>query len=123
MADPNVAMFRLRFPEFSEVSDPQVAYAIEESTLIVGSLASPRRSLAILYHSAHILSSGKISMENEGANAEVVGDSIGRISQSVSSAGGGASVQFAEAPELKSTYYGRRYLQVCRIGQSPVQML
>jgi len=121
MSDPNVNAFRLRFPEFADKSDPLIAFALEEAGLIIGTLGDSRRPLALLYMAGHIISSGKVSSENQGASGGVISDSIGRISQTVSDTS--TRSEQTDVPDLKTTYYGRRYLSIMKIGQSPLQVL
>jgi hypothetical protein len=121
MADPNVAAFRLRFAEFSNQSDASIAFAIEEAQLIIGTLGTPNRALALLYMAAHIMSSGIESASNQGQSGTVVSDSMGRISQTASNLA--SSMAVGDMSELQTTYYGRRYKQVIRVGQSPMIMI
>jgi len=105
--DPTVQTFRMRFPEFPEVTYPNeiVGFALEEAALIMGNWPSDKgRAPAMLYLAAHILSVNTQASTTGGLTLRH--ETLGRISQSFADVTGSGQNQMED---LSSTSYGKRY--------------
>ena len=114
-----VANFRLRFPEFSDVtefSDARIELFIEDSVFHIGDQESRwqnKYNLAQAYMVAHLLSL---------ATSTEVGDSSGKVGPISSKSAGGVSVSRAVAAKSRSdtddyyssTAYGQYFLVIRR---------
>ena len=104
---PTVVQVKTRFPEFADVDDAQVEFAIEEAMLAVGSNWSSGYNIAALYLTAHYIASAvAASNSSSGASGEIASESFGRISISY------AQSTSASATDLTTSSYGERYLEL-----------
>jgi hypothetical protein len=109
-AIPTVGDVKRRFPEFDNVEDPQVAFAIEEATVICDSSLGSRQTLATIYLAAHYLMVSKSRAESASGQM-VVSETIGRMTTRYATP---QPPDEKEPSDLTTTPYGVRYLELCR---------
>lgn len=104
---PTATSIKTRFPEFADVSDAVVEFAIEEARLGVRDNWSVGYNLAIVYLVAHYVASSIAASASAGSGGEgnIASESIGRL-----------SISYAQSPndnathdDTSTTSYGRRY--------------
>lgn len=105
---PTASSIKLRFPEFSEVEDSVIEFAIEEARLEVSTNWTHKYNVAINYLVAHYVACSVAESASAGSDGEIASESWGRFS--VTYAQGGNSG--AERTSKDSTSYGRRYMQL-----------
>lgn len=105
---PTVVSIKTRFPEFADVDDAVVEFAIEEAALEVGSNWTSGYNIAIMYLTAHYIASAitASAASGTGAAGDIASESIGRFSYSY------AAVATASADDKSSSSYGSRYLEL-----------
>jgi hypothetical protein len=107
MIIPSAANFRLRFPEFTNESDAEIEFAIEEAarqvddTWTVGDQAN-----AVLYLSGHYVMVS-IARRESATGQRVTRESLGDMSWSFENTR-------PAADDLESTQYGQRYRALLR---------
>jgi Protein of unknown function (DUF4054) len=109
MGAPTAIDFKQRFPEFSDVADASVEFALEEAALFLGTWSGTGRSLAWLYLAAHMVAVSRVTGDTDGR--DVISETIGRLSTTYRAAG--AQFSFGD---LETTAYGKRYMQIRSIG-------
>lgn len=110
VAAPTVSSLKLRFPEFVDVDDAVVEFAIEEAKLEVGDSWPSGAGVALTYLSAHYVAASvaRASSGGDGSNGRVKSESIGRLSITYAE----DSKAAATVDDKDSTSYGRRYLEI-----------
>lgn len=116
---PTTTDFKLRFPQFGEISDARVNMALSEASLFVSTAwAEPDYAPGILFLAAHDLSlePPPTATPTPGATTETAGAlsdvSVGDVRVKFGS-GSGATASTANAGKrLEATVYGRKYLEL-----------
>lgn len=109
---PTATSIKLRFPEFADVDDAQIEFAIEEAKLEVSDTNwTVGYNVALVYLTAHYVSAAISRIDSAGAGGEsaIASESIGRLS--ITYARSNTKVE-AVADDKESTSYGRRYLEM-----------
>jgi len=109
---PTATSMKLKFPEFRDVEDATIEFAIEEASYGVGDNWTSGAGLAVMYFAAHLIAAGKVAgdiMSGE-STGDIASESIGRISIKYNKPQT-TSASEATADELASSSYGRRYLE------------
>jgi len=111
---PTSTSMKLKFPEFADVADATIEFAIEEAAM-----AFPEPNdwtsggdFAIMYYAAHIIAAGQAAANSfsGGSGGEIASETIGRISISYKTSA--ASNAEATFDNLASSSYGRRYIEM-----------
>jgi len=107
---PTATSIKLRFPEFRDVDDSVVEFAIEEARLGVSSGWSVGYNVALAYLAAHYVASAVAASESGGTGSDgaIASESIGRMSISYRQ---GVNANAAQ-DDLTSTSYGRKYQEL-----------
>ncbi len=105
---PTAVSIKTRFPEFADVTDANVEFAIEEARLEVGSNWTVGYDLAIVYLVAHYVAAAVAASDRASAGGEIASESIGRLSVSYAQ----SSSAEATHADKSSTSYGQRYLDL-----------
>lgn len=107
---PTAASIKMRFPEFTDVADPVVEFAIEEARLEVGTNWTVGYNLAIVYLVAHYVASSVAASAagGTGDDGDIASESIGRLSISYAKSPNADAV----SDDKTSTSYGRRYVEL-----------
>lgn len=104
---PTATSIKTRFPEFADVDDAVIEFAIEEARLEVTSNWTTGYNLAIMYLTAHYVASSIAASASGGTgdSGEIASESIGRLSITY------AKPQNANAvhSDTSTTSYGQRY--------------
>lgn len=108
VAVPTVSSIKMRFPEFADVDDAVVEFAIEEARLEVGSNWTSGYNVAIVYLTAHYVASSVASSMSGGTGdaGPIASESIGRLSISYANQSGNTT---ATHGDVTTSSYGRRY--------------
>lgn len=106
-----LADFRAKFLEFAKVDDSVVQGALDEAAIFIGSNlpAASNYDLAHMYLAAHFLAVSKASAS--AAGREVISETIGRLSRTFA-----RSTNAGTIGDLKTTFYGARYLALKNLG-------
>lgn len=106
---PTASSIKMRFPEFNNVEDSIVEFAIEEARLEVGdNWEETTVGIALIYLVAHYVAASVSRAASGGSGDGVIqSESIGRLS--ITYASGAAT---ADATDKDTTAYGRRYLEI-----------
>ncbi len=109
---PTATSMKLKFPEFVDVEDVTIEFAIEEARESVGGNWTTKYNLAIMYLSAHYIAAGQAASNafSGGSGGEIASESIGRLSISYKTSA--ASNSDATPDNLSSSSYGRRYIEL-----------
>jgi hypothetical protein len=103
---------KMRFPEFSDIDDSLVEFAIEEASLFISDRIRRGAVLAHMYLSAHIIAIGDYASLTEGR--EIASETFGRIHVKYATAS--ETRAGAALGDLSTTSYGRRYQAIIGIG-------
>lgn len=107
---PTASSIKMRFPEFVDVGDPVIEFAIEEARLEIGTNWTTVYNLAIVYLVAHYVACSLIASASGGTGdgGDIASESIGRL-----------SISYAKSPNADATHgdkssssYGRRYTEL-----------
>lgn len=107
---PTATSIKMRFPEFADVEDAVVEFAVEEARLEIGTNWTVGYNLAIVYLVAHYVACAVNASTSGGSGDEgdIASESWGRF-----------SVSYAKSPnadashsDKSSTSYGRRYVEL-----------
>lgn len=109
MGQPTAIDFKQRFPEFSDLGDAAVEFALEEAGLFMGTWTGVGVNIAWMYLAAHITAVSRVTADTDGR--DVISETIGRLSTTYRAAG--AQFSFGD---LETTAYGKRYMQIRSIG-------
>lgn len=102
---PTVVSIKTRFPEFADVEDAVVEFAIEEAALEVKGNWTIGYNLAIVYLTAHYIASAvAASASSVGGGGDIASESFGRISISY------AQGSTASHSDLTTSSYGERFI-------------
>lgn len=112
---PTATSMKLKFPEFIDVADMTIEFAIEEAAIGFtdddsnGWVSSG--SLALMYKSAHLIACGQVALDtfSGGGGGEIASESIGRLSISYKN---GSTNSSAVYDDFASSSYGRRYIEL-----------
>ena len=109
---PTATSIKLRFPEFADVGDAVVEFAIEEARLEVTDSWTAGYNVAIAYLVAHYVACAKAASASGGTGGSdiIASESIGRLSFSYAQSQ--QSKVEPVADDKESTSYGRRYLEL-----------
>jgi Protein of unknown function (DUF4054) len=110
MAQPTAIDFKQRFPEFADLSDPVIEFALEEAGLFMLNWRGVGANLAKMYLAAHLTAVSRVVADTDGR--DIISETIGRLSTTYRAAG--AQFSFGD---LETTAYGKRYMQIRSIGQ------
>lgn len=107
---PTATSIKMRFPEFADVDDAVVEFAIEEARLSVGSNWTTGYDLALVYLVAHYVASSVATSTSGGTgdDGDIASESIGRFSVSYARSANADAVH----EDKSSTSYGRRYIEL-----------
>jgi hypothetical protein len=114
---PTCTSMKLKFPEFANVEDATIEFAIEEASYSVGSNWTTGGGIAVMYLAAHLVSAGQAAIiaqqDIEEGNGSITKESIGRISigYKVSDPSAAANTD-ATADDYESSSYGRRFIEM-----------
>lgn len=114
IAVPTATSMKLKFPEFADLDDAVLEFAIEEARDSVADedAWTIQANKALLYLSAHYVSAGRAAAA--GDTGEIASESIGRLSityKNSASANSGAV-----ADDLTTSSYGRRYDEIRKLN-------
>lgn len=125
---PTAAEFKAKFPTFAAVGDPTIDLAITDASASVDvSWVEADYQPAILYLAAHIMTIDGVVIAGSDlgsaggvVNAGLISEmKVGDVQVKLSgSAGGASSGAGGDMTGLRSTGYGRRYLELLRRNQS-----
>ena len=104
---PTAISIKTRFPEFADVEDPVVEFAIEEARAEIGTNWTTGYNLAIVYLVAHYVASA-VAARARGDGGDIASESIGRFSISYAKNANADAVH----GDKSSTSYGRRYVEL-----------
>lgn len=107
---PTAISIKTRFPEFADVEDPVVEFAIEEARAEIGTNWTTGYNLAIVYLVAHYVASAVAASTSGGTGdgGDIASESIGRFSISYAKNANADAVH----GDKSSTSYGRRYVEL-----------
>jgi hypothetical protein len=107
---PTATSIKMRFPEFAEIDDSVIEFAIEEARLEVGdNWLEATASIALAYLVAHYVAASRDRVdEAAGSSGDVASESFGRFS--ITYAKNSAST--ASSTDKESSPYGLRYLEI-----------
>jgi Protein of unknown function (DUF4054) len=109
---------KLKFPEFTDVDDAAVQFAVEEAAFFVGAVSIPKGGdLAQMYLAAHLIAMGRLSAGTDGL--AISSETIGRISIGYRTSG----AQAGAIGDLQTTTYGKRYLQILMMNQKSFHVI
>src|SRR4051812_41499592 len=78
---PTASSIKLKFPEFADLDDSIIEFAIEEARLGVSSEWTVGYNVAIVYLSAHYIAAAQQATNvAAGDSGEIASESIGRLS-------------------------------------------
>jgi len=105
---------KLKFPEFANIEDATIEFAIEEAALAVGNNWAYGSSVGIMYLAAHLIAAGKAAAAvlAGGSGGEIASESIGRMSISYKTTNVSLTNSGATPDDYTSSSYGRRYLEL-----------
>lgn len=106
---PTAIDFKQRFPEFADLGDAAVEFALEEASLFMGTWSGTGATIGWMYLAAHIVAVSRVTADTDGR--DVISETIGRLSTTYRAAG----TQFSFG-DLETTAYGKRYMQIRSIG-------
>jgi hypothetical protein len=116
---PSSVNMKMRFPEFADVEDTTIEFAIEEASGGVDDSWLDRdKTLAVMYLAAHYLMVS-IQRSESATGQSIRSETIGRMSITYDSAG----AVNADAGDLGSTQYGTRYLDMLRGNKPPIMVI
>jgi hypothetical protein len=125
---PTAAQFKAKFPTFAAVADPTITLAITEASASVDrGWVEADYQPAILYLAAHIMTIDGVVIAGSDLgsaggviNAGLVSEmKVGDVQVKLSgSAGGSSGSAGGDMTGLRSTGYGRRYVELLRRNQS-----
>lgn len=104
---PTATSIKVRFPEFREVEDAVIEFAIEEARLGVRDNWTVGYNVAIVYLTAHYVAAAINSAVNDGGAGDIASESWGRFSITYKQSQSSNST--AVADDTSSSSYGRRY--------------
>lgn len=108
---PTATSIKMRYPEFEDVDDYLIEFAVEEAREVVGSNWTTGYNRAIIYLTAHYVAAGVAAVDAANDDSgEIASESIGRMSISYKTSA--ASNVDAVASDLSSTSYGKRYVEL-----------
>ena len=113
MTIPTALSMKLKFPEFADVSDMTIEFAIEEAAMsFTDDNWTTGGDIAIMYSAAHLIASGQAAANSfeGGSGGEIESESIGRLSISYKS--NPAANSSATPDDYSSSSYGRRYIEL-----------
>lgn len=103
---PTATSIKMRFPEFADVDDAVIEFAIEEARLGVGTNWTVNYNIAIVYLTAHFIAAAQQAADDaEGDSGEIASESIGRLKISYKKTAASDVV----STDTKSSTYGKRY--------------
>lgn len=106
---PTASSIKLKFPEFAELDDSVIEFAIEEARLDVGSNWTVGYNIALVQLTAHFIAAAQQASEDAaGDSGEIASESIGRMSISYKA----TSAANAVSSDLSSTTYGKRFIEL-----------
>jgi hypothetical protein len=107
---PTVSSIKIRFPEFADVADPAVEFAIEEAREEIGTNWTIKYNTAIVYLVAHYIACGiaAVASGGSGDGGDIASESIGRFSISYATSANSEATH----DDKSSSSYGRRYLDL-----------
>ncbi len=109
MGIPTSTSMKLKFPEFQDVHDMTIEFAIEEALRNVDETWIEKdQTLAMMYYAAHLIVSG-IARAESGTGQKIKSESIGRMSISYETL---PTNKKDLSNDLSSTDYGIRYLDL-----------
>jgi len=114
MSLPTATSMKLKFPEFSDVDDMTIEFAIEEASYGGGDHWTVGYDTAVMYLAAHLISAGKAAADEMSGDSSgaIQSESIGRMSISYKKDDRYSSNSSAMVDELASSSYGRRYIEI-----------
>jgi len=104
-------VMKIRFPEFLNVQDAGIEFAIEEAALFMSKYTGPGYDLAQMYLAAHILAVNQNTADSGGR--DTISETIGRLSETFRGPPTGAAVTVGD---LSTTSYGKRYQQIINLN-------
>lgn len=114
---PTATSIKLRFPEFSDIPDMTVEFAIEEASRHVDDTWLPEdKPLALSYLAAHYIMVAKSRQESDSGQM-ISAETIGRISIRYATP---EQPKAASPSDLTTTPYGARYLELATLNNPPI---
>jgi hypothetical protein len=120
MIIPTAVNLKMKFPEFANVDDASVEFAIEEAALFVDDNWLPdTQILGVLYLAAHYLQM-TIMLAASATGQPITSERMGPMSITYAS-----PVQITEATssDWMLTMYGRRFREFCQINNPPIAII
>ncbi len=107
---PTATSMKFKFPEFADIDDATLEFAIEEAAMTVTDAWEVSGSLALMYLAAHLVAAGVASANAlaSGGGGAVQSESIGRFSITYKSLPNSS----AAVDDLSSSSYGNRYIDI-----------
>ena len=120
---PTTSSIKMRFPEFANVDDAVIEFAIEEARTEFGDGENwtTGASIGLLYLSAHFVSCSlaRSASGGVGGDSQIKSESFGRFSVTYADTSNPA----ATPDDKDSTSYGRRYLELVSGNFSGAQII
>jgi hypothetical protein len=120
MIVPAAQNLKLKFPEFAQLDDATVEFAIEEASRNVDDSWLPKdATLGLLYLAAHYLMVGQ--QRAQSATGQVVqSEKMGEMSITYAQF---PQINATDASDLKTTLYGVRFLELAHINFPPIAVI
>ena len=120
MSTVTVTAIKLKFPEFADIDDAAIEFAIEEAASNVDDTWIARdKNLAWMYMAAHYLMVS-ISRAASGTGQQIQSERIGEISVTYAPT---PQPTMASPSDLTTTPYGTRYLELANLNHPPVMVI
>lgn len=117
---PSAINIKMKFPEFADLADGTIEFAIEEASRGVDDTwLTKDQTLGVMYLTAHYLMVS-ISRAESASGQQVRSETIGRMSITYETP---AQPTNADASDLTTTPYGTRYLDLLRLNQPPIMVV
>jgi len=115
------ASFKIRFPEFTSVSDARIELFIDDSVLILNETNwGEKYDLGLYYLTAHYLTLGeKSSAGNSGSNSQIASKAVDGTSVSYNN----PTLTGSDDSYFSSTSYGQRYLELRKSLGAPAYVI
>jgi hypothetical protein len=117
MTVPSSMNMKFKFPEFTDIADTSIEFAIEEAVVANDGkaianggewISDAEQTLAVMYYAAHLMQMS-IMRAASGTGQIITSDRIGELSISY-----GGSANPGGPSDFKMTTYGTKYLDIVR---------
>jgi hypothetical protein len=120
MIVPTAVNLKMKFPEFANINDASVEFAIEEASLFVDDAWLPdTQTLGILYLAAHYLQMSIITAQSASGQI-ITSERMGEIGVTYATP---LQITEKEPSDWLLTLYGRRFREFCQINNPPIAII